>query len=638
MKGKIAVFANGFSEESLVQAIGGIRKYAKEIDFDTFVFMSFASYSEHYNINRGELNIYGLGHMEDYDGIIIFSNHLNSPETAEKLCNEAKDKKIPVVSVGMPLEGVPSLCVSNEVGMRALVTHLVEDHGLKRFVFLAGNEGHPDSTARLETTKEVLKEHGLELKDEDIVYGDWGNNAARDIVHKFAESEDGLPDALLCANDIMALAAMTELTGMGYMLPDDIVVTGFDNISYGQNFYPGLTTVDQDFETIGYESCRLINDQINGAKIENIHLIPSRFVRAESCGCKDDPHYVELRKNYCRHSYLYHLDSAALEMYERVLRQRIGNITEYKALKEEMRRHYERNNIFEGKEFYIVINPLFFEDAVTSEAELFVDGYSDPMEAIVGFKDGQVLPDMMTDRHELIPGYAKKAGEQHVYYFLPLHYFQYNYGYMAFVDEPPILEADMLYPYLEKLQQSLKLLRINMRLDGLNKDLTRIYNRDPMTGLYNRLAYEEKAIALFEKSVSDKKPMMVMFVDINYMKRINDQYGHLHGDNAIKTVAESIKSVLKEDWIAVRFGGDEFLLIASDCDEDAAVQVRHSILSFLELKNNDGSQPYTISASCGFVITDTSSGMNLQDYVKEADNLMYKIKQEVHAKDGESRS
>jgi len=208
---------------------------------------------------------------------------------------------------------------------------------------------------------------------------------------------------------------------------------------------------------------------------------------------------------------------------------------------------------------------------------------------------------------------------------------------MIFSGDAAIIRQNMCGPYLEKLQQSLKFLRINLRLDGLNKDLTRIYNRDPMTGLYNRLAYEEKAAVLYERSLIDKTPIMVMFVDINYMKRINDRYGHLHGDNAIKTVADSIRSVLKDDWIAVRFGGDEFLLIATNCNEEAAVQVRHSILSYLEIKNHDGTQPYEISASCGYVITDPENPSSLQEYVREADNLMYKIKQEVHANDGKSR-
>ena len=638
MKKKIAVYANGFSIDCLRQAMDGIREFAAQKDFDVFVFLSFASYSEERGINQGELNVYKLGHIEDYDGAIVFSNHLNCPPAAVEICQRAKEAGVPVVSVGMPIEGIPSVCVTNEEGMRDLVTHLVEDHGVKRIVYLGGTADHPDNQARLETTKQVLKEHGLELKEKDTIYGDWGNNTARNLVHTLDESEEGLPDAIVAANDIMALAAATELIHMGKKLPDDVIITGFDNVPYGNVFFPALTTVDQNYKKIGQACCELVFDMIEGKECPEKMMIPSRFVRGESCRCVDQEYYKEIRDDYCRHSYQRHLDSTALEMYERILRSRIADMADYDSLKASMQEHYSRNNKFEGKEFYIVINPEYFEDAVAKEEELFVNGYKKYMEVVVAVKDSKVFDAGRTTRHELIPGYCKKEGEQHVYYFAPLHHYQYNYGYMALVDDPPIMQLDMFSPYLEKLQQSLKLLRINLRLDSLNKDLTRIYNRDPMTGLFNRLAYEEKATALFEMCKQEKKPMLVMFVDINYMKRINDQYGHLHGDNAIKTVAGSIKYVLKKNWIGVRFGGDEFLIVGDDCDEEGAIAVRHSILAFLELKNHDGSQPYEISASCGYVITDPEKPTSLQDYVKEADNIMYMIKQEVHARDGHPRA
>ena len=216
------------------------------------------------------------------------------------MCNRAKENGVPVVSVGMQIEGVPCVSVTNEEGMRDLVTHLVEDHGVKRIVYLGGTADHVDNLARLETTKQVLKEHGLELAEKDIVYGDWGNNKARELVHKLDESEEGLPDAIVAANDIMALAAATELIEMGKSLPDDVIVTGFDNIPYGKVFFPALTTVDQNYTMIGSTCCEVLFDLIEGRECPANTRIPSRFIRAESCGCTDMEQYVNLRKDYCQ--------------------------------------------------------------------------------------------------------------------------------------------------------------------------------------------------------------------------------------------------------------------------------------------------------------------------------------------------
>lgn len=131
MKKKIAVMANGWDMEFLKKAMQGISAYAMQEDFDVYTFLSFASYSEHTSLMQGELNVYRLCHMEDYDGILVFSTLLNSVETAVALCEKAKESKVPVVSIGMEMEGVSSVCVSNEEGMRELVEHLVAEHGVK---------------------------------------------------------------------------------------------------------------------------------------------------------------------------------------------------------------------------------------------------------------------------------------------------------------------------------------------------------------------------------------------------------------------------------------------------------------------------------------------------------------------------
>lgn len=641
MKHKIAVYANGWNIESLRQAITGIRRFAAQEDFDVFVFLSYASYSDYDTINRGELNVYRLADMEQYDGIIVMSSMLNSPPTAEALCLEAKEKHIPVVSIGADYEGVPSIRIRNEDGMRELVTHLLEEHDVKRILFMGGTDDHVDSNERLEITRRIMEEHGLELTDEDVCYGYWGNTEPTRIVQRLITSGKALPDAIVCANDIMALATASALINAGYHLPEDIIVTGFDHINDGTTYYPSISSVSPNFAEAGYKCCELLYHQIHGEAYDPYVFIPSSFVIGESCGCPADRcglDYIQIRNNFCQSSYQKHLEFSQLEMRERLLSLRITELTDYHSLKTALQKHYAGDHRCEGDDFCVVLYSDFFENPLASADQLFDEPFADPMEAIVAYRDGEALDDLHIHSKDLIPGYQKKPGVQHCYYFCALHTYQYDYGYFMAADDSFLLEQDSLYNYLEKIEQSLLQLRSNLRLDMLNQDLKRIYDKDPMTGLYTRFVYENKVEPIYEDCNRKKRPMTVMFVDINYMKRINDQFGHLQGDIAIRIVANSIRDNIQPEWIGVRFGGDEFLIIAPDTGEKAAAELKDKILGELENNNNSSSRPYRITASCAYVVTDPSAGKVLEEYVREADQLMYKIKQEVHAKDGHPRT
>ena len=132
MKKKIAVCANGWNYDMLLSALEGMKEHALKEDFDTFVFLSFASYSEHVDLMRGELNIYELLDPADYDGVIVFSTSINSEEDALNICKKAKALNVPVVSIGMDIEGIHSVRVNNEAGMRELVDHLFNVQKKKR--------------------------------------------------------------------------------------------------------------------------------------------------------------------------------------------------------------------------------------------------------------------------------------------------------------------------------------------------------------------------------------------------------------------------------------------------------------------------------------------------------------------------
>ena len=168
MKNRIAVFANGYNRYCTLKALEGMKTVGCEKDFDIDVFVGYASFNDSTDLNKGRSGIYWLPKLENYDGVIVFSGLINDFETAKKLCLNAKKKNVPVISIGVYVDGVPFVGTNNETGMRELVEHLVKVHGVKRAVYIGGSREHIDTNIRQSVIEDVFKENGLKLHKKDI--------------------------------------------------------------------------------------------------------------------------------------------------------------------------------------------------------------------------------------------------------------------------------------------------------------------------------------------------------------------------------------------------------------------------------------------------------------------------------------
>ena len=633
MKHRIAVFSNGYNGSITLKAIEGIKKYAQMKDFDTHFYIGFAASSRRNAVNVAQSNIYKLARLEEYDGLIVFSGLLNDPDLAQNVIKNARDRGIPVVSVGMEVKGVPCVSINNGDGMKELVEHLITVHKVKKVVYVGGTKDHVDSVERLNVVQEVLKKHGLKLSKKNIFYGEWGNEKAIAVADELAEEPDKMPDAIICANDIMALAIEIELKNLGFNPPKDVIVTGFDHIGEGSVSYPALTTVDQDYVTVGYNSCKILYDIVKGKKKEKYSKVSSKLIVGESCGCnigKESPFDIG-RRNYCSNI---HAKSKQADFFNRFMRSERKTVLEssdYEDMKKNLREFYIRNHEFIGDNFYVMLNRDYFENIGSDESEILDRCYDARFDATVPLVDG-TPSEKAIDKKIKIPGFIKTPGEQHIYFFYPLHNDYLNFGYVVFRDGTYIIdEAFRIYEYLLKMEQSFMEFRINLRLEQANKELRFLYDKDPMTGLYNRFCFVSHAIPIVEESKKNKQQALIMFVDINNMKKINDRYGHVFGDKAINSVSDAIKNAVdEENAIGIRFGGDEFLIIAGNASESYAEKIRRSLVSFIEHENSRGTNPFKFSISVGYVLTDPKSKRTVNDYVDEADRLMYEIKNEYH--------
>ncbi|MEJ2606727.1 MAG: substrate-binding domain-containing protein [Anaerolineales bacterium] len=232
-------------------------------------------------------SIYRAANEDLIDGIIIYGSRLGtyvSEKTFRDFCNRFASK--PSVSIGQHVEGIPAVLSDNYIGMHLLVRHLIDDHGYQRIAFVRGPEGQIEAETRFKAYKNALIESGIDI-DPNLISepGIWEAISGEEAVRLFVDERDLPLDAIVCANDTMALAAMWALKNRGLIIPDDVAVVGFDSQVIAKAATPPLSTVRQQLK----EQCRYAVDivltQLEGGDVPDRIEIPTKLCIRQSCGC-----------------------------------------------------------------------------------------------------------------------------------------------------------------------------------------------------------------------------------------------------------------------------------------------------------------------------------------------------------------
>jgi len=180
------------------------------------------------------------------DGIIVTSSRVGSdylPMLAEL--------NVPMVLVNdqYPGEFVHSVMIANEDGSRAATEHLIE-LGHKRIAYVGDRSGYQTETERLKGYMQALAKAGIEFAAELAVHGDGRPEAAVEAVNGLLKLADP-PTAVCCYNDMTALGATRAIRARGLRVPEDVSVTGFDDLFFAEYLEPPLTTVRQPMRLMG---------------------------------------------------------------------------------------------------------------------------------------------------------------------------------------------------------------------------------------------------------------------------------------------------------------------------------------------------------------------------------------------------
>ncbi|MBN1412691.1 MAG: substrate-binding domain-containing protein [Spirochaetales bacterium] len=193
---------------------------------------------------------------------------------------------IPSVSIGMELEGMPSVLVDNKQGLELLIGHLIENHGRKNIAFIKGPEGNQDAAERYQAYLDALKSHDVPFNPDLVTQGDFMEDSGREAVVTL-QAREAKFDALVAANDQMALTAMDHLLAQGVKIPEDISITGFDNIFYAEHNILSLSTISQPTKKMVFKAAEMILSMLKGEKVPEKMEFPAEVILRESCGCTE---------------------------------------------------------------------------------------------------------------------------------------------------------------------------------------------------------------------------------------------------------------------------------------------------------------------------------------------------------------
>jgi DNA-binding LacI/PurR family transcriptional regulator len=219
------------------------------------------------------------------DGLVVLSGTLGSHHGQQALQRYLhRFAPLSICSVAVALPGVSNVLVDNDVGMRSAVEHLIDAHQVSEFAFIGGPDANGEAARRLAVFHATLAARGIKADPRSIFTGDFRPASGKQAVAAFYDTHGLRPQAIVAANDLMALGALSALRERGIRVPRDTRLVGFDDIEEAHFSNPPLTTIDQKLQRQGQVALDLVLRQLDGETPSDVSIQTKIQVRA-SCGC-----------------------------------------------------------------------------------------------------------------------------------------------------------------------------------------------------------------------------------------------------------------------------------------------------------------------------------------------------------------
>ena len=636
MSKQIAVMMSSINMGNQKKILEGMIDAAKETDSNLFVFTCHIKYDEKEENKEGAYHIMTLPDFRCFDGAVIVRNTIQHEQTAKDVFAALRDSGIPAVSIDSDLPGMDYLGVPNYEAQYEIVEHLITEHGCRDICYVAGPSFTVEARERRRGYEDALKKYGIPLREENVEEGVWEDADGRMAVERFLKRR-GCPEAIVCANDMMASGVLAALRERGLRVPEDVRVTGFDDDEMAELLAPSLTTVDKNQHMAGREALLSLFDRSKEAGKRRT-IVPYRPVYRASCGCRGGEG-MDMDCLKAQHI----SGKLRSQMHTSSLKNMITDFTgmeKPEELVEALKTYVLQMGI---KTFYLCMcerEKIFGTPLQNLGGEVDLDqvnaDYTDKMSIPLAYEDGEFRSYGAFPKGMVLPEECRTRSGGNYYIVFPIHYQKHCFGYCVSGNSRYPLEEVLHYLWMVNIGIGLENIRRWMLLRAANVRLNRVWAYDSLTNLYNRAGFKYAAAPMLDALRECGAKAFLVFMDLDGLKVVNDTLGHEMGDQMIETMADILQESIEEDEVAMRYGGDEFVIIGEQRGRRME-ELIDRIHAKMDAWNRTGRE-FTMSASIGGTCFAAEKIEELDVRIEEADKRMYQEKKEKKRKNrGENK-
>ncbi len=620
----IALCISRAGDERHLEFIKALNQAVIRCGFRLFIYHTCSDLYWKTKLEDGDQSVFQLMDYDVLDAVIIFDEAFQEKTAINRAVEAALSHHIPVISIGAKRQGCTSFMFNYERGFEQVLRHVVEYHGATDTCFIAGLRGERDSEQRINVYKRVLADNHIAFRPDRLFYGDYWWGPTQDAVKKIVESGH-IPQAIICANDSMAVTVCRELVKYGFSIPEDVYVTGFDGTDSAINYNPPITTCKCDLSLAADNILNVIEDIFQGHVCDSSYDIDYSIAVYRSCGCKNEAPSINVGERLQvtqDRFYKYQDDERTLhEISERIIAAE--SLLSFSSLTKD----------FDFDNACILLNRDCFDSSVNPTHSTRQALFDEVMQVLsMSFPEASAYP-LTLPRRDILPHMTELLARENPFIFSALSFLGIPMGYVCFCYE---MDADYYCRILQRvtfLNNAIGNHRLMSYLRFTAESVEKMSERDFMTGLLNRKGFYN-ALPLIKEHAAEQDYIAVATVDLDRLKYINDQFGHEDGDFAIISVSDAAKQLPFNTKICGRFGGDELVVCAATSDIHAPQVLKDYIEEYLNNINRHSGKSFAVSASIG-VSMGRAEAFDFEQALKESDQRMYEIKQKKpnHRKD-----